>query len=634
VALGEKFNNFMTDERVVRLNQTLNQPFDTLNRQAQIAQPFLRMHAAVQQRDIGHQRAFMSALADPQIMSSLGKVHLRQEALENAKFRTTTLGGTAKEAFNSLRNWVGNKTGVSTDDAFSFINGLSADEVTKKTMRDIVRDNAIANLDPEAAAQFQGAVESKRALQDPTVSMMLNQVYGGAQSRVGAMRAMGMSTANVRRRQGNQTYISSAYEDAEQRLMRGGWSMGDQAAGHQALLHAGAGYGRALGPIGIVSAGIGGLNTATELLRTGGTLSGSVSGASSMYRAAQRSIGPGGLDVAAGRDLFSMVGNGALASGQFGGSRAAEQYAAIAAGLIGGGDAVPLDVGAQQRNLGMLRQGNAAFGNFTSGKMAPLYQATSLQGAVAAAGGYGSSAEALTKMSPELLTAISRGGDVPAWAQSLGVGKDQASKFLQFQRKAPLFEVVDSLVGGSAGKTLGRVRAAEANGGDFMSVIAEDVGGRGIGESKSAYQKRRFNAANKVATDLGAAMFASGTASSPDEGAGVFLGQLAQDPGFAPTLRGRGVGAAGPKGAEAAALDRESDLVKQHGVIAARLEGIIKALPAATSMERSADMAVKIIGGSGSSAGLPGAIGNTIAALQNLQATIQREMSRQPQKVR
>lgn len=635
VALSEKIMGAMTDERATRLSQTLNQPFDTLSRQAQIAQPFLSVHAAVQGRDVNRQRAFMDAMRDPQIRESLGKVELRREAVIYAsKQGTSTLRGVGKEMWNDFRNWVGGKTGVSTDDAFTFINNLPGDEVTKKTMRDIVRDNAIANMDPAAAAQFQQAVESKRALQDPTTATMLSQVYGNAAGRVGQMRGMGMGTSIVSRGRGPGAYQTSLYEDMEQKLMRGGWSMSDQAAGRSQLLQVGLGYGKAVSPIGLISAGIGGLGNAAALMQAGGTLAGSVAGASGMYAAAQRSIGRGGLDVAAGRELFSGVAGRAMASGQFGGSRAAEQYGAITAGLIGGGSEVPLDVGAQQRNLGLITAGTAAFARFTQGTEAPLYRATSLQGAIAANGGYGAGAEALTKMSPELLTAMARGGDIPEWAKSLGLGAGEASKYLQYQRKAPLFEVVDDLVGGRAGKTLASVRAAEAGGGDFMDVIGAEVGVRRGGESSKAYQRRRAAAATGVATDLGAAMFASGLVQSPDEGAGIFLGQMAQNPDYAPALKARGVGAAAPQGAEKEALAREADLVKQHGIIVTKLENIIKGLPAATTLEQQADRAVGGISAGAGQAGLPGSVGNLIAALETFRMGLIRANQQQPQKAR
>lgn len=633
IALGSKVTEFITDERQARVNQVLNQPFDVLSRRSAMAAPFLQLHGAVNSRDVNSQRAYLSALNDPDIMESLGKTRLRTEALDHATMRTTTFKGAAKEAWNDFRKWAAGKTGLTTDDAYAYLQKEQRGDVdARKTMRDIVRDNALGNMDPEAAAQFQASVNAKRALQDPTTSMLMDRVYGGAQGRVATMRAMGLSTKNViRRGKDGQQYETSLYEDMEQKLSRGAWTMGDQAAGHQQLLQVGAGYGRAVGPIGLVSAGIGGLGNAAALVQQGGMMGGSVAAGRYAYDAVQRSVGQRGLDVAVGRDLFGATLGRAAATGQYGGSRAATQYAGMAAGLIGGGSETPYDVGGQQRLAGLVQLGNAGFAQFTSGSKAPLYQATSLMGAVAAAGGYGGKAEALTQMDPALLTAIARGGDVPPWAASLGIGKDDALKFLQYQRRAPLFEVTDALVPDQAGATLGAVRAAEGAGGDFMTVIQDKVGKRGAGESARAYQRRRADAALGVATDLGAAMYASRVAGSPEEGAGIFLGQMAQDKDFAPYLKGRGVGAAAPKGAEKAALGREADLTLEHGKVVPLLEGILKALAPATDLEKGAGIAVGAIAAGSGGAGLPGAIGNVITALEGLRARIN---SQQPRKVR
>ena len=614
----EKAFTYLAQERTGRADQTLNQPFDVLGRRGAIAQPFLRMHAAVNSRDVNFQRAFVETLNDKQVMASLGKTALRISNLEQKDFGRGTMTGAFKETWNSFRNWAGSKTGLSTDDAAAWLSHSPADEVTKKTMRDILRDNAIANLDPAAAAQFQQAVEAHRTLQDPTTSMLMDKVYGGAMGRVKTMRSLGLSTRNViRKGPGNFGYYqTSAYEDREQWLTRRGWDFGDDSAGHQQLLGVGLGYGRAVGNIGLVSAGIGGLTNAAHLMQMGGTLGGSVAAGGAMVRAVQSSIGKNALDVAAGRDLFGNVVQQAVASGQWVGSRAAMQYAGMTAGLIGGGSAVPNDVGGQQMMASLVGAGMPGFGRFTQGTEAPLYRATSLMGAVGAMGGYGLGAEYLTKMDPGLLMTIARGGEITPGARAMGVTQERAAAYLKYQRQAPLFEMVDELAANTpGGKTLAGVRAA---GGDFMDYINQQVGGARRGESPKQFQKRRADMALNVANDLGAAMVASGTAANQAEGAGIFLGQLTQDKEFAPYLRGKGVGAAAPKGAEAAALSRDADLVKSHGmdIVIKDLEKIIKALIPAAKLEGQAATTVDAIAKGAGGAGLPGSIGDVISALQ------------------
>ncbi len=327
------------------------------------------------------------------------------------------------------------------------------------------------------------------------------------------------------------------------------------------------------------------------------------------------------------RQLFQGSGQ----SGQFVGSRAAEQYAGMTAGLVGGGSETPYDVGGQQMRAGLIQAGMPALGRFTQGTEAPHSTATSLMGAVGAMGGYSLAAEALTKMDPGLLTSIARGGEVPPWAASMGIGQRQAAGFLNYQRKAPLFEITDSLVTGDQANTLRAVRSKEAGGGSFMDLVT-DIHQKPR-ETAKAFQRRRGDAAMSIATDLGGAMFASGLVASPAEGAGVFLGQMGQDKDLAPFLKGRGVGAASPQGAEAAALAREADLIKQHGIIVTKLEGIVKALPAATTMETQADRGVQAAA-SGTS-GAPGSVGYAIAALDMFLRRIDAAAAKnQPQKVK
>jgi hypothetical protein len=629
--IGESINQNFADERLARINQTINQPFDTLNRKAQIAQPFLRMHAAVQQKDASTMQAFSDAMNDKEVMKSLGKLNIRREAIElDPRLNTSTATGVAKEAWNSFKNMLSDKTGVSSDQAYAFINSTGVDEVTQKTMRDIFRDNAVAGLDPQAAAQFQQAVDAKRQLQDPTTAMLRNEVYGNAMGRVHQARSIGMSTAIRKNKDGRMT---SALEDEEQQLMRGGWTIADKAAGRQQLLSVGLGYGKAVGPIGLISAGIGGLTNAAELVKAGGSMGGSVAAGKSFYQAAQRSVGRGGLDVAVGRDLFGAMAHKAQSSGAYGGSRAAEQTASMMAGLVAGGSTSPLDVGDQQRRMNLVMQGNETFAGFTQGTAAPLYQATSLTGAIAASGGYGGKAEYLRKLPPELLTTIARGGDIPAGAKAVGITADDASKFLKFNRSAPLFEVDEDRFDAttSTGKTLRDVRAAEATGGDFMDVVKSRTGEIKTGEKPKDFQKRRAKIALEVATDLGASMYASGLSPTQDAGTGVFLGQMAQDKDMAPFLKGKGVGAAAPAGAEKEALEQQADVKKRHGELMVKMEGLIKSLKP-VSMEQMADATVKGI--ASGEAGLPGSVGTLISALEVFKSEIDKSGKTKPQKTK
>lgn len=591
---GDAINGFMQNERAARVEYTLNQPFERMQRKAEMAQPFLMMHNAVNSRDAASMLAYNKALNRDDIKKSIGQVALRKETVEHA-LSTMTAAGAGKEIISQARNWASGKTGLTSDDFAGFINGIdpaTLSETSKLNMIEIMRKKAEANLGPEAMKQLAGAMQNERTVMDPTTAMLVNEVYGNAMGRTKMMRAAGLSTGNVKMKGGG---MGSRVEALQAKLMEGGWDMGDYTAGHQQLLGIGTGYSKAVSGIGLVSAGIGGLSNAAQLVQMGGTVGGSVAAGRAFYKGAQSSIGRGGLDVAVGRELFGQVGQNAMSSGQFGGAGATD-VARMYAGLIGGGAGAPLDVGEQQRRASMVMQGNAAFGRFTSGAEAPLYQATSLMGAMGATGGYSLATEALTQMKPELLTQMARGGEVPRWAKSLGLGQDEASKFLEYNRKAPLFEVIDQLVpeGTQAAQTLSRVRTAEESGGDFMTVAKEEMAGvkKKKGESGKAYARRRALAAQNIAEDLGAAMYASHLTSSPEEGTGIFLGQMAQDKELAPYLKGKGVGAAAPTGAEKEALGKQAEVMAGHArTIAEKVDKLVTQL-SPKAMEAGAEAGV------------------------------------------
>lgn len=540
-------------QRAQQVAFTLDQPIKNQSRRAAVASNFNELNSAVQNRDVMKQHAFRQTMNNKEIMGSINNVTLQREQLE-AGFNRISLTGMGKNALEKMKGWAGNTFG----DFASYVSGQDLSPAEKSTMLEMARENAFRDMPAQQAAKFKSAWASQEALQDPTNSMMVNRIAGGAMSRVKTMRSMGMSAGTRKRKDGSEVF---SYEDQEQKLMRGGWDFGDQAAGHQQLLGIGSGYSSQIGAIGLVSAGIGGLTNAAQLVHAGGSMAGSNKAGGSMYRAAQRSIGSGGLDVAVGRELFGNVASHAASTGQFGGSIAAEQYASSTAGLIAGGDSIPLDVGGQQRRASMIQSGMSAFGGFTGGGKAPLYQATSNMGAIAAAGGYGAKSEAIRSMDPALLKTIAAGGDVPPWAAALGVGKEEATKFLQYQAKVGLFEVRDSSLSGTAATTMAKVREAEKNGGSFLSVVDAEMGAlkQGKKESKRAFQGRQAAVQTRIATDLGAAMFASKLVADPETGAGIFMGQIAGR-----NLKGKGVGAAGPKGAEAIYLNDQAALVKDE----------------------------------------------------------------------
>jgi hypothetical protein len=551
------------DERLARMKYATSEPIERMTRRAAVASPFNQLFGAVQGGRVSEQIAFKSALARPDVNRALMNTQVQRDQIAGL---LTGQGSNKLSAFGKSLKGYGGMTLDSISRAISGDSNLSDDD--RRTAMQLAHDQALRNIGPEQAAQLSAAVAAERQLQDPRVAMLTDRVYQGAHSRVATLRSMGMSTRDRWATRDGVTRPVAAYEAMESKLMKGGWTMGDYAAGHQQLLGIGSGYGKAVGPLGLVSAGIGGLGNAAELTRMGGILGGGVGAAGSFLRnTVQGSIGRGGIDVATGRDLFSQLGSRAMASGQFGAGNTFANYAGAAAGFVGGGMGAPLDVAEQQRRAGMLASGTEQMAGFMSGSKAPLYQMTSLLGSIGAAGGYGGASEALAKMRPEVMQSIAAGGEIPAWARAQGVTKEMARANLKYQERAPLMEVVDSLQGGQAAELLKSYRATEARtGGGFRTFAAEQTKGL-TGRAKARRE-----------TELAEILGGMVPGTSPEEGAGTLLSQLVVD---GPKLKGRGVGAAAPQGLEKEALaDQAARTMKAAETIASSVSTLVKNLDA------------------------------------------------------
>lgn len=571
-AVGVMANNWATgameDSRTARLNYVLNEPIERMSRRAAMAAPFRQLYSQAAGGDVAGVHAFRMAMRRPEVRDMISGQSVQRDALARL------LSGQTSNKLSAFGKSLTGMGAITMEELSNKISG-NADLTPreKRTAMQIAEEQAVRNIGPEQAQLLQKAVASQAQLLNPQTQALMNRVYGGAMGRVKTMRSLGMGAGEVTLPNGQRV---SAYEHKEAQLARGGWDFGDEAAGRQQILGIGAGYGGrgGVGRLELVSAGIGGLSNAADLTRAGGILGGGrTAGPGFLRGTVQRSIGAGGLDVAVGRDFFGHASQRALAGGQFGAGNTFATYAGSAAGLIGGGVGSPLDVAEQQRRMAMLQGGTAEFGGFTSGSKAPLYQMTSLLASAGAAGGYGSASESLNRMSPEVLTAIARGGAVPEWARSQGVTAEMATRFLDKSRRAPLYEVVDEMVGGDAGDLLKRVRGAERGGGSFMDVIASETEGL-----KGARKARK---AQQLAEQLGGVLYSQGLAATPEAGAGVFMTQMQQDPSMAPFLKGKGVGAAGPKGLEKEALaDQANRLGEEAREIATSVKELVKVFDA------------------------------------------------------
>lgn len=543
------------NQRAAQLKFTLDQPLLNQSRRAAVAAVGQNLYGAVQSRDVAKQIAFIQTMKNKEVMGSINNTTLQREQLE-AAFNPLTLGGMAGNLKERFKGFVGNTYG----DFMGWVSGQQLPEATKKNMLEMARENAMRNMPVEQAQKFQQAWGAQEALNDPMAMNMVNRVMGGALGRVQAMRSAGMS-AGTRKLKDGSTVM--AYEDEEQKLLKGGWTIGDKAAGHQQLLHVGAGYGKAVGPIGLISAGIGGLGNAAELVKMGGMLGGSVGAGGSFLKQVQRSIGRGGLDVAVGRDLFGGLSQQMSAGGMYGNGGLAAKAMDQAASLVAGGTGVPFDVAQQQYRMQSLMQGNAALGGFMNGSKAPLYQATSLMGAIGARGGYDAGAEMLMKMDPMQLQAIASGGPIPEALKGM-VTQEDAQKFLKTGRKQPFLELQDYMFkdGSPQRKMLEDLRGSYD--GDAQALILDKTKGM-TGKAKAKEQDR-------LAKVLGGMLVGGGVAGSLQEGEGIVDTMLLGTTG---KLKGHGVGAAAPKGPEAKALEDQAKLLKTESTMVDKLTKFI-----------------------------------------------------------
>lgn len=598
-------------ERAAQVDYSLSEPLRRMQRRAAVAAPFQGQFQAAISGNISSQAAFRAALKDKEFTKSLNNVVLQREQVE-AAFNPQSLGS----RYGLFKQKIRGAAGMGYQKLYETLGGLDLPEAEKRNSLELARDLAIRNVGPEQAQKLEAARGAIEATMNPMYARSMNQAYQGALGNVALGRRMGISTSQIEKIKlpgsisGGPTYI---YRDRllhrQAELLRMGYTREQEAEGFQQLLGIGRGYGRAVSPIGLVSAGIGGLRNAAQLTQSGGILAGDVASASMMFKnTVQGSIGRGGLDVAAGSQLFQTLTQKALATGDFGGKGAGQAFMQGMAGYVGGGIGSPLDVAGQQRRIGQISAGLPELAKFSQGTKAPLYAATSLVGAIKSAGGYGAGAEMLTRMSPEQMIDISRGGPIPVGISSLFNSPEEArtsvKSFLKYQQKSPLFEVVDKTVTGTARTLLDEVRSAEAGGGSFADVVAS--------RTKGLKGKQKARVTGDITETLGGILKSQGLVQSIEAGAGVFAAQLGAE---GPRLKGGGVGAPKLTGIEKKILDDQAKIIESQAKITGHLELEAEQLFRGAETEKGAEMAIKMArGGQGGSIEM--AATDLISALQ------------------
>lgn len=536
------------NQRSAQLDYALNEPTRRLERGAAVAGIGRSSYMAGRGGDISYVKAQRDALGNREIRQAMDAHVLQREQIELALGTGPSIKGLTRQGKDWLMSKAGSAWGgigqMLSGQELGSMPGGSAGElggVEGMSELKIRLQKAVMDSSPELAHRFQSAVRANQMMQDPEFAMEANNAYAGAGANLGRRR---LGHLGVPKGQDPIAYMKAR----QARLTAMGYENGDEEARDTILRGAGAGYMRSFGGTELLSLQYGGAQGVLPTMSAAGQLGGSVGAGTRFIRNAfgghggYGAVGAGGLDVTVGSQLLQSASQGALQTGQFGAGNTGATYMQSMAALVGGGQGVPFDTAEQARRLSMIEQGGANLQGFMSGSKAPLYQATSLMAGIGATGGYSAATEALTRMDGRVLKGIANGGDVPEWARGLGIDRGQATSFLKRQEKAPLFEVVDELVGGDAGKLLKDIRGAEAGGGSFKSVF----------KGKSVREQQ------KMSEQLGGILYSQGLAQSPEAGAGTFLAQLSGEDGYT-ALRGRGVGAAGPRGLEKAALEDKAN---------------------------------------------------------------------------
>lgn len=540
------------DTRAGRIKFTLNQPLMALGAAASTASIHHKVFSAAQDKDIASIAAFNATVNDPDIRRSIGSANLNKEALMLAwNQNPVSLSKGSEYVKDVIKGW----TGTGAESFANYVSGSKLDPVVQEKLSTLGYMTASYGLVGEQNDKFNTAWEGKKMLQTPMFNMMANRISQEGQSRQHMMWGHGGSTGYTK--DGKRLNV----EDWLSKITASGWTGEEVNSAYQQFLSFGKGYsGIVGGERGLLGVQMAGLTNLSQLLPMGGMLSGSVAGTQNWYNTLKHSIGRGGLDVAAGKDMFANVGTSVLNTGQFGSGNTAATYLGLAAGLVGGGvdgGSVVADVAGQQRASMILAQGDETFAKFTQGSQAPLYMAASLLGAMGAAGGYNASAEALSRMDPKALTSIARGGEIPGYYRDMpGVTQESARNFLNYQRNSPFFEVIDSLNTGGQGELLGQVRSKMASGGSWIDVLNDKAGG--------LKGKDRLKARNVIVQELAGIISNSGSGINEAKAEGMLLSQLTQESDWASGLGGNGVGVSKPQGLEADALKAQAALYNQQ----------------------------------------------------------------------
>ena len=546
--------------RGAQIGWTVEQPFERLRNAGGAAGLHAGLFNAIHQKDLGYVMAYNRVLGRKDIQDSITNTPLRLEQL-NLEFARTpvSLSSGAKNIWDKIQVKASSmfQTGMTAaGSALATAQGTWGNwshgqiqaavasmpelpQAVKDSVLEISYKQGLSQMGAKQSAQLQEAINNDRVL-NPMLDMTAGEYAGNSMNRVRVMRSLGMTTG-VNPKTGRDKYW-----EMEANLAAKGLLPDDMAQARMQILQAGAGYERAghgFGREAVYLSAFGGLNNAVQLTQAGSVLGGSVGAGGAFYKQVQHSIGKSGLDVGPGKDLFADLAKRATSQGMWGEGDTFSDYASVAASVVGGGVGAPLDAAQQYRRSAMLPMGADLFNKFTSGTMAPLYQATSTLASIKAAGSWGETSEILKQMGPELLTSAMR-GKIPDELRFLGVNEQNAKEFLRLSNPSPWFEVGKGMHRSAGAQSLvDRIKTA----GSATKIIMEDSAGFAVGSKERAEQQM------KTMRRMGAILSSDLGLGSTEAGVSVLVQQLTQESEFGP-LHGGGVGGTMPKGLEKTAL--------------------------------------------------------------------------------
>ncbi len=582
------------DNRIANLKQTISQPIAFEQRMAGVAAPFQEQYQRFRH---GHDVAYSVALNQVRTNPGLRSV-VQGMASERLDLRLREAGINDPRLSSlpgRLRGGVGSLVATGVDGgnggagaAMAASGGYLPMSVYKdmqaggdgsvgtRNVRDIRRELELRHTSQDRAEAERALAQARFDQMSPRQREIVNMLG----SPGSAMGTLGLQRQGMLGPGRNDPRDPAEYmKQLEAGLTASGYTASEFAGARRSIVSgAGKGYLRYIGGRELLSMQAGGAHGVEGMARMGGMLGDGARYGGSMKDALQSSIGSGGLDVTAGSDLFSHLGQRSMRFMSDISGTGAESFMRASAGLVGGGLGAPLDVGEQQRRGMMLNQGLDSFGSMTQGTAAPLYQATSVIGNMQAAGGNMALGFKLGHLDPSVLQGIARGGNINPSLSGMGMTQDVAIKALANQRKTPFYSTLDKTFQGETGSLLGEMRSFESTGGSWVDLVKD--------KTKNLTGAQKAREMMRLTETLGGAAFGGS--------AGLFA-QLVGDEDFAPMLKAKGAHGIGPKGTLKAALGNEA---AQMNLDAAAIGNAVKAgvIQAITDLNKNTKGAEEAIG--------------------------------------